>query len=202
MPDPAGPPDPTGTSLTLLQRLRSDDATAWARLVHLYGPLVRVWAARKGVTGADADDVAQEVFATVARRLPDFRRENPGDTFRGWVYVITRNVLLLHHRRADRQPQAAGGTEARDWLNAVPDAGDGPDEPDAAADRTALYRRGLDLVKGEFEGRTWHMFWEFVVAGRPAADVAAEVGVGSAAVRQAKFRVLRRLREELGDLLG
>jgi len=39
------------------------------------------------------------------------------------------------------------------------------------------------------------------VDNRAQADVAAEMGVSSAAVRQAKSRVLRRLREELGDVL-
>jgi RNA polymerase sigma-70 factor (ECF subfamily) len=40
-----------------------------------------------------------------------------------------------------------------------------------------------------------------VVAGRPAADVAAELGLSVDAVYAAKARVLRRLRQELSGLL-
>ena len=38
-----------------------------------------------------------------------------------------------------------------------------------------------------------------VLAGRPATDVAAELGMTTGAVRVAKCRVLQRLREELAD---
>ena len=192
----------SSTSLTLLGRLRADDQDAWTRIVFLYGPLVRSWAARKGVTGDDADDVAQEVFRIVVARLAEFRRDQPGDSFRGWLFGVTRIVILAHYRRVGRQPQAGGGTEFGQQLNQIPDL---EDESDAAADspddRSALYHRGLELVRAEFEAKTWTMFWQHAVDGLPAADVASRLAVSSAAVRQAKSRVLRRLREELGELL-
>jgi RNA polymerase sigma-70 factor (ECF subfamily) len=67
---------------------------------------------------------------------------------------------------------------------------------------TGLYHRALELVRGEFEERTWQMFWQTVVDGRTPADVAADLGVSAAAVRQAKSRVLRRLKEEAGDVIA
>ena len=54
------------TSLTLLQRLRANDNDAWRVTVQLYTPLVYHWCARGGVRGADAEDVAQEVFRAAA----------------------------------------------------------------------------------------------------------------------------------------
>lgn len=197
---PADSPDAT-TSLTLLGRLRADEPDAWTRLVFLYGPLVRGWAARKGVVGADAEDVEQEVFRVVVGRLADFRRDRPGDSFRGWLFGVTRNVLLAHHRRAAQRPRAGGGTDFRERIDAIPDPAGDPADDDSPADRAALYHRGLELVRAEFEPKTWQMFWRHAVDGRTAPDVAAELGASSAAVRQAKSRVLRRLREELGDLL-
>jgi RNA polymerase sigma-70 factor (ECF subfamily) len=195
--EPTRDPD-RGTSLTLLCRLRDGDEAAWARLVYLYGPLVRHWAGRRGVTGADADDVAQEVFRAVAAGLDGFRRDRPGDTFRGWLCGVTRLVLLRHAEQSRRQPRADGGTDALRIMQALPDL---PDEDDPPTERAALYRRGLELVRGEFEVPTWQMFWGVVVDGRAPADVAAERGVSPAAVRQAKSRVLRRLKEELGEVL-
>jgi RNA polymerase sigma-70 factor (ECF subfamily) len=189
------------TSLTLLGRLRAADGDAWTRLVALYGPLVRYWLGRGGVTGADADDLAQEVFREVAQALPAFRRDRPGDTFRGWLRGVTRIALLRHGRAAGRQPRAAGGTDALEHLQAIPAAAPADDEDDEPAERNALYRRALELVRGEFEAKTWRMFWASTVEGRPPADVAAELNVSSAAVRQAKSRVLRRLKEEVGDLI-
>jgi RNA polymerase sigma-70 factor (ECF subfamily) len=44
------------------------------------------------------------------------------------------------------------------------------------------------------------MFWRTAVDGSPASVVAEEFGTTSAAVRQAKARVLRRLKEAVGDV--
>lgn len=198
---PTQHPD-AGTSLTLLGRLRGNEPDAWSRLVFLYGPLVQAWAARRGVVGADAEDVAQEVFRAVAGGLAGFRRDRPADSFRGWLFGVTRYALLRHFHAAGLQPRGVGGTDFRLRIDAVPDpAGDSADEPDSPIDSTALHRRGLELVRGEFEARTWEMFWQHVVGGRTPADVAAGLGVSAAAVRQAKSRVLRRLRQELGDTI-
>ena len=77
------PSDDAGTSLTLLGRLRTADADAWVRLVALYGPLVAYWVRRGGVTGADAEDLVQEVFREVSQALPAFRRDGRPAAGRG-----------------------------------------------------------------------------------------------------------------------
>jgi RNA polymerase sigma-70 factor (ECF subfamily) len=192
-----------GTSVTLLQRLRANQADAWGHLVHLYTPLLKYWCARWGVVDDDAEDVIQEVFQAVTTGLGTFRRERPEDTFRGWLHAITRNKLLQHLRAAGRQPRAAGGTDA---LLRLQELADGTaavaDEDDPPGELHALYRRALDLVRGDFEERSWRMFWLTAVEGRTPAEVAAELGTTSGAVRKAKSRVLHRLKEEMGDLIG
>ena len=59
----------------------------------------------------------------------------------------------------------------------------------------------LKVMRAEFETTTWQACWEFVVSGRPAAEVAKELGLSVAVVYSAKYRVLRRLRQELEGLL-
>lgn len=186
------------TSLTLLQRVRNRDEDAWRRLLHLYGPLVLHWCGHRGVAGQDADDVRQEVFQAVAAGLDEFRRDRPGDTFRGWLRGITRNKLLDHYRRRARTPEAQGGTDAHRQFQQLPEQ-EWPD--DTADDLSGVYHRALELVKGEFEPRTWEAFWRATVEGQAPAEIAAELGVTPAAIRKAKSRVLHRLREELGELL-
>src|SRR5579884_1105983 len=100
------------TRVSLLERARANDAEAWRRLMGLYRPLVLFWCGREGVRPSDVEDVAQEVFAAAAAGLPGFRRERPGDTFRGWLRGITRNQALMHFRRSGRQPLGEGGSDA------------------------------------------------------------------------------------------
>jgi RNA polymerase sigma-70 factor, ECF subfamily len=194
-------PDVGATSLTLLDRARANEADAWARLVMLYAPLVRHWCIAGGLQPNDVDDVVQEVCRAAFSGLAGFRRDRPGDTFRGWLRTITRTALALHFRKLARVPLGGGGSAAFVRLQEVADpAPDLPDE-DSPDETRGLHRRALELVRSEFEDRTWQMFWLTTVEDREPADVAARFGVTPVAVRKAKSRVLRRLREELGDLL-
>jgi RNA polymerase sigma-70 factor (ECF subfamily) len=175
-------------------------------LVALYAPLVYHWCRRLGLAERDLADVLQEVFQSVAANLGTFRRDRPGDTFRGWLRTITRHKVTDHFRRARGEPVAVGGTAAYHRLAEVP-AESPADEPeveladdDAEADRQLLHR-ALEMIRGEFAERTWQAFWRVVVDGRSPADVGTDLGMRPGAVRVAKCRVLNRLRHELGDLL-
>jgi RNA polymerase sigma-70 factor (ECF subfamily) len=188
------------TSRSLLERIKIHDESAWTRLVSLYGPLVLGWCRRSGLQEQDAADVFQEVFQTVAGHVADFRKERRGDTFRGWLRVITRNKIHDHFRKLGKETRAAGGSEARLWFANVssPEESAGSSVGDKA-DEKSLISRGLDLIRDEFEERTWQAFWGTAVDGRAAPEVAAELSMTPGAVRVAKSRVLHRLREELGD---
>ncbi len=187
------------TPLSLLARARTDDAVAWGRLVGLYRPLVLFWCRRGGLIGPDAEDVGQEVFAAASASLPRFRRDRPGDTFRGWLRGITRNQVLMHRRRNRGQVCGEGGDDAWEQMQGVID----PilESDDEAAEVGQLFRRVLDLVRQQFEESTWHAFWLTVIEGRAPAALADELSMSPAAIRQAKSRVLRRLKQEVGDVL-
>ncbi|MDP1564243.1 MAG: sigma-70 family RNA polymerase sigma factor [Pirellulaceae bacterium] len=60
--------------------------------------------------------------------------------------------------------------------------------------------RGLEQIRPEFQSHTWEAFWRTVVDGQATAIVATELNLSLASVRQAKSRILRRLRQQLGDL--
>jgi RNA polymerase sigma-70 factor (ECF subfamily) len=188
------------TPLSLLERVRARNPEAWHRLVQIYRPLVLSWCAQARVDPTDAEDVAQEVFAAAAAALDRFHRDRPGDTFRGWLRVITRNQILLLFRRNQGRTQAAGGSDAWQNLQAIADPLPGPGAE--AAEVGQLYMRAMELVRGEFEERTWQAFWLTVIEDREPSAVALELNMTPNNIRQAKSRVLRRLREEVGDLLG
>ena len=114
-------PDVGATSLTLLDRARANEADAWARLVTLYAPLVRHWCLAGGLQPNDVNDVVQEVCRVAFSGLVGFRRDRPGDTFRGWLRTITRTALALHFRKLARVPVAGGGSAAFVRLQEVAD---------------------------------------------------------------------------------
>lgn len=195
-------PSVSATSPSLLVRVVGRDPEAWRRLTYLYGPLAYQWARRCGLQEADAADVVQEVFAVLSLRIGDFRRRGPGDTFRGWLWTIARNKVRDFARRARDRPAADGGTVAYQRLQQLPDDAPEPWSSDDERSTTeqGVAARAMELIRGEFEPKTWQAFWIATVENRTAADVAARLGLTKHAVHQAKYRVLRRLREELDGL--
>lgn len=196
MPDDASS---TRTPRSLIDRARANDPAAWATLVDLYAPLAHRWCRRWGLPDADTADVLQDAFLAVAGHLGGFKKERSGDTFRGWLRVILRNKVRDHFRRLGREPGGEGGTEAQLRFARLSEPETTEEVGDEAAERLLL-RRCCDLIRGEFHDRTWQAFWATAVEGRPAPEVAADLGMTAVGVRVAKSRVLHRLREALGDL--
>lgn len=193
----------SGTSRSLLEGVKADDAAAWNRLVALYAPLVYHWCRRWDLQDQDIADIFQEVFQSVAAHIAGFRKERKSDTFRGWLQTITRNKVHDHFRKLGREPGGVGGTDALIRMTEVPDVAQKPQEEKTADERAerSLFHRALQLIRAEFEERTWQAFWRTTVDGQAPKDVAGELGMSSGAVRVAKSRVLKRLREELGDVM-
>src|SRR5262245_2192613 len=183
------------TPVSLLERLRQPvDQAAWDRFVDLYTPLLYHWARRFGFAEPDAADFLQDIFAILVRELPQFSYE-PTKRFRGWLWTIAVNKWRERQRRVGARPMAVpDGFEVADPLDAA-------HEFDEAEYHKYVVDRALQLMKADFQPATWQACWQYVVEGRPAADVAAELGITVNAVHLAKSRVLRRLRRELEGLL-
>jgi RNA polymerase sigma-70 factor (ECF subfamily) len=115
----------------------------------------------------DLSDIFQDVFQAVAMHIGGFRKQKEGESFRGWLRTIAYHKVCDHFRRAEREPGGAGG------------------------------KRALNLIRCEFEDRTWQAFWLTVVEGKSPQELSSDLGMSPGAIRVAKARVLRRLRDEL-----
>jgi RNA polymerase sigma-70 factor (ECF subfamily) len=181
------------TPASLLLRLRSRDESAWRRFVELYAPLLYFWACRLGLTGEDASDLVQDVLLVLVERMPSFEYD-PSRKFRAFLRTVVENRWRdLMRRRAARPIQAGGDL---DGLTAPPGSDFAEEEY-----RRHVLARATRVMQADFEPATWRAFQAVVVEERSAGEVAAEMGLSVAAVYQARARVLRRLRQELADLL-
>jgi RNA polymerase sigma-70 factor (ECF subfamily) len=191
----------TATSTSLIARIRASDEAGWTQLVELYGPLVYHWCREAAIPSQDRKDLVQQVFSKVLAGIGRFRHGGPDDSFRGWLCTITRNVLVDYGRGQQRGPAARGGTKANQQVQQLPD-------PVVATSTSSvpahgdLAKRALDLVRNEFSEPAVRAFELVVLDGYTSAEAGAEVSMSAAAVRQAKSRILRRLREELGEDQG
>ncbi|MBC8869041.1 MAG: sigma-70 family RNA polymerase sigma factor [Planctomycetes bacterium] len=190
------------TSTTLLERVTASEPEAWARLVDLYGPIVYQRCRKAGLQEVDADEVFQEVFLTVSRSIGRFRRDRPGDSFRGWFSTITNTRILDFHRKQGRQVQAKGGSTAQVRLAQLPEStGDTSITDLPLGEDGGLLRRALELVRPRVSEQTWQACWRLLADDQRVADVAEELGMTPRSVYDAKYRVMRMVREEFGDLI-
>lgn len=201
--DSSPPRSPQSTRVTLLVGLRQGDEAAWRRMIDVYSPLVYTWCRRWGLSPEDAADVSQETFRAAAGALDGFQSGRGPGTFRGWLRTIARRKAIdLWRRRGAEPARAEGGSQAHVRLAQAPDpACEDGEEDDSPSELAGVVRRALQFLRDEFESATWQAFWETAVDGRPAGEVGEKLGLTANAVRVAKCKVLRRLREELGETI-
>jgi RNA polymerase sigma-70 factor (ECF subfamily) len=135
----------------------------WADFDALYREHFRfVWRVvrRLGLLGAGADDVVQEVFLVVHRRLPTFEQRSSAKT---WLYGIVRRVVADHRRTLRRKSALTSGAPESADLDAMPSEAAGPEASAEQAERVRLLHRLLAqldddkrevFVLAELEGLT------------------------------------------------
>jgi len=187
------------TSSSLIRQVQANEPDAWRQLSRLYAPLVVQWCRQANLQSADTADIVQEVFTAVCKNVGRFRRTSPEDSFRGWLWTITRNAVRMHLRKAGRQVKAAGGSQAQRDLDELPQFFESASHSESLPERHALLHRALQMLRPDFTATTWEAFWRTTVDRVPGPEVAAELGISPGAVRQAKYAVLQRLRGLLAD---
>lgn len=193
--------DSPTTHPSLLARLGATrDDRAWAEFVAIYDPLVRRLARRKGFQDADASDLAQEVFRSVALAIERGDYDPARGSFRGWLFRIARNAMINTLAAQKRHLKGTGDTAVNELLEAQP-------APAEAELIEAEYRRSLlhwaaEQVRGEFSAETWAAFWKTGVEGRRAKAAADALGMTPGAVYRCKSRVMARIREKIEEVEG
>lgn len=189
-----------GTSPSLIANAKSMDNDAWSRLVAIYTPLIQHWCRQWDFDFHESHDIAQDTLLAAAQGLPDLRLNVGQGGFRGWLWRIARNKMIDHRRRPANSMLAEGGSSIAARMMRVPEELDLPTEDPSSPEMCSqLVQRALSYIRVEFEESSWRAFWRTVVDGLTSDAVATELGVSAGAVRQARSRILRRLRQELGD---
>lgn len=191
------------TSLSLLNRVISGEQQAWGRLVELYSSLIYSRCRSSGLQQQEAADVIQNVFISVHRSLGSFQRDGRSQGFRRWLRTITRNAIADHFRGVQKRPGiGGGGTDMVQVLQNVPDPFADEDSLSLINQASgATVRKALEMIRIDYEDRTWQAFWRTTVEGERPVDVAHDLGLKPGTVRQARYKILARLREELEGLL-
>jgi RNA polymerase sigma factor (sigma-70 family) len=197
------------THPSLLVRVRDPgNDEAWRTFVDIYAPLVYRFVRRRGLQDADAADLSQEVMGEVARSIRAFEYRPDRGRFRDWFFLITRRRLARFFGRRSRRSEEHYQTEEleeavipapdADWAGAL----DNPPDPDwAEAFNNRILDAALVRIRPQFEDLTWLAFERVWLENRTAAETADELSMRIHSVYVAKSRVLKRLAEEVRDIV-
>ncbi len=141
------------------------------------------------LVGHDAEDVASETWAQIARDLGTFRGD--GDGFRGWAATIARHRALDHVRWLRRRPVVAAPIDEFIGVAARDDTAQQTIDLLATDEAIALI---AELPQDQAEAVLLR-----VVIGLDATTAGHVLGKRAGAVRTACHRGLRRLARQLAD---
>jgi RNA polymerase sigma-70 factor (ECF subfamily) len=179
------------TRASIFMRLRADGTidreVGWNEFAEKYSRVIAGFARNAGLPAQEADDVLQDVLLGFFRVADRFEYDPTRGRFRGYLKRVTLNAIRARHRR--KRPTTG-----------FDDTVDPPVECDldAAWDRQwteQILQRAMVEARTEVEERTWRAFELYGVRGVPVEEVASETGMSASAIRHAKMRLTRRVRE-------
>jgi RNA polymerase sigma-70 factor (ECF subfamily) len=197
--------DTLATRGTIFLRLKSDDTAAreiaWSDFRARYAPIVAGFARKLNVRPQDVDDVIQDVMLGFFAQSPTFVYDPSRGRFRGYLKVCTFRAMrrrLGNRARFNETPLDQVDPEHVQVEQAWNDVWE-----------EQLVQRALDETRrqydGDGDGAAFRAFELHVIKGKPAQDVARELGVSESTVYRAKSRVaasMKRRLEALEDTEG
>ena len=125
-------PDDDAADATYARRVQNGDREAFRVLIERYDGMVFDLAHQYADTPADAEDLAQDVFARAYRRIGDL--EHPA-RFSSWLYGIALNRCRDYAKNVRRDTYAFSRTEDQEDADALPTDARAQDEALVAEER-------------------------------------------------------------------
>jgi RNA polymerase sigma factor (sigma-70 family) len=155
-----------------------------------------------GVGEAAAEDVAQGLLLKLVKVMQGFEYD-PERSIGTWLKTVTKNAVRdFWHEEQARLDVGTGESAVHEMLQNAP-ADEADDELSEALSeelRRDLLEEAERLARDRVDATTW-LAYELRRRDTPAKEVAAELGMKTAAVHKAFSRVKQMLREEVAMLL-
>jgi RNA polymerase sigma-70 factor, ECF subfamily len=185
------------TEAEAIRRAQAGDAAAFEHLYQLHGRRVYALCLRMVSNPADAEDLMQESFLQLFRKIATFRGES---AFSTWLHRMTVNVVLMRLRKKSLPTDSLEETMDPDAENAGPkrDVGAPDLRLSGAVDRVNLNRSIEKLPPGY---RTVFVLHD--IQGYEHNEIAdimgCSVGNSKSQLHKARTRLRELLQEEVRD---
>ncbi len=173
----------------LITRAQQGDSQAFAALFEMHKPRIYAICLRMTNNIAEAEDLTQDAFIHVFRKLSTFRGES---AFSTWLYRIAVNTVLMHFRKRSNRQISLDQPVQKDAAAPKREYGRVDDRLAGSVDRLALARAINELPPGY---RTIFLMHE--VQGYEHQEIArilkCSIGNSKSQLHKAKLRMRRLL---------
>lgn len=180
------------SDLDLVQRAQQGDSDAFASLFYAHKPRIYSVCLRMTNNTAEAEDLTQDAFLQVFRKLATFRGDSALST---WLYRIAVNTVLMHFRKKALRQVSLDEPYSQDARLVRREYGSQDDRLSGSVDRIALTRAIRELPAGY---RTIFLLHE--VEGYEHQEIAqlldCSVGNSKSQLHKAKLRIRELLGHE------
>jgi RNA polymerase sigma-70 factor (ECF subfamily) len=184
---------PTRASLILrLQDAR--DMAAWEEFASIYSPAIYRVAISRGLQPADAENLVQEVLASVARSVSQWLNRTERGGFRRWLLTIARNELVDMLTLRATRPLGRDGETAEHFLAAIP----APSELSGAIEmeyQRAVFQWAAEQVQHAVDDVNWKAFWMTSVEGLSVEQVATELKIQPGQIYCSRSRIMAKIKK-------
>jgi len=183
------------TSPSLLQDARLGSPDAWENIVIRYRPWITRYCRKSGMSHHDAENISQEVFIDLFRRIETFERGRKG-SFRKFLSKISHSRIvdfirrMSRHREETHDPHVIAAIMEDQFHTS---AGTNPET-------IRRYQKTMAKLNREFSDRDIKILVMCLADEREPEEIAAEFGVSVNTVYLTKSRVLKKFRDALDDL--
>ena len=176
--------------LELVQRALAGDPEAFTTLFNTHKTTIYSICLRMTNNIAQAEDLTQDAFLQVFRKLSTFRGNSALST---WLYRIAVNTVLMHFRKKVLKQVSLDETYGHDSTLVRREHGSRDDRLDESVDRIMLARAITDLPPGY---RTIFLLHE--VEGYEHVEIARMLDFSVGNSKSQLHKAKRRIREFLG----
>jgi RNA polymerase sigma-70 factor (ECF subfamily) len=193
------------TRQSLLSRLRDlEDQSGWREFFDIYWRLIYNVARRSGLAETHAQDVVQNTFIYLARRMPKFHYDRKRGSFKSWLRVVTRSRISVYRRtenageRFIREPLPGTDSDETDALEELPDpAADALDEVWQREWEENLLNVAFQRVRTRVSSQQLLIFRLATLGELSLTQVARKLGVSLPQVYLARHRVGKLFKAEV-----
>ena len=188
------PSNESQTNISLIDRLKNRDDSAWEHFEGFYGPIIYRFALSQGLAHDAAEEVRSSSYMSVVNQIERFEYDQGKGRFRNWLLTIAARRIADYRRRS------IGVQADTRVLEAIETEEEPPHEIWERQWRQQILLEAFRRVEVRMGSEAREVFKRLIRESQPVAQIASEMSISENRIYKTKQRSIQMLREEISFL--